>query len=275
MSIRVERLSDQHRRAAVAFLEEKPYENVFLIHAMLYAGAAIRSSLHVAIDETGAIAGVGFFGRQVVLATREPSLVDAFVELGIGHKRERMIVGPLPEIARYWELVGPRHAPARMVRERQPLLAVTPQTLRGESDAVRVRHAGMGDCDYVTENSALMIEGELGYDPRTRSPGDFEAGVAQMIERGLWWVGEDGEGPCFSLNVGPYSDQTIQLQGIYAPRSRRGSGLATAALAGICRRLFDEAPTLSLFVNDFNTPALALYERTGFVEVGAFRSILF
>jgi len=275
MSIRVERLGDRHRRAAVAFLEAKPYENVFLIHAMLYASAAIRSSLHVAIDDSEAIAGVGFFGRQVVLATRDPSVVDAFVELGVGHKRERMIVGPLAEIARYWELVGPRHAPARTIRERQPLLAVTPRTLRGESDAVRVRQADMGDCDYVTENSALMIQGELGYDPRTRSPGDFEAGVAQMIERGLWWIGEDREGPCFSLNVGPYSDQTIQLQGIYAPEDRRGSGLATAALAGICRRLFDDAPTLSLFVNDFNTPALRLYERTGFEEVGAFRSILF
>ena len=152
---------------------------------------------------------------------------------------------------------------------------MTPQTLRGESDAVRVRQADMGDCDYVTENSALMIEGELGYDPRTRSPGDFEAGVAQMIERGSWWVGEDRAGLCFSLNVGPYCDQTIQLQGIYVPQNRRGAGFATAALAGICRRLFDEAPTLSLFVNDFNAPALRLYERTGFEEVGAFRSILF
>jgi ribosomal protein S18 acetylase RimI-like enzyme len=275
MSIRVERLSDQHRRAAIAFLEAKPYENVFLIHAMLYAGAAIRTSLHVALDDSGAIAGVGFFGRQVVLATRELSIVDAFVELGVGHKRERMIVGPLAEIARYWELVGPRHARARMIRERQPLLAVTPETLRGESAAVSVRQARPDDCDYVTENSALMIEGELGYDPRTRSPGDFEAGVAQMIERGLWWIGEDRDGLCFSANVGPYSDQTIQLQGIYTPANRRGSGLATAALAGICRRLFDEAPTLSLFVNDFNTSALRLYERTGFQEVGAFRSILF
>ncbi|HEY8320435.1 MAG TPA: GNAT family N-acetyltransferase [Candidatus Baltobacteraceae bacterium] len=275
MAVRVERLSDSRRRATLAFLEAKPYENVFLIHAMLYAGAAIRSSVHVAIDDADAIAGVGFFGRQVVLAARDPSIVDAFVELGIGHKRERMIVGPVAEIARYWDQVAPRHAPARTIRERQPLLAVTPATLRGESDAVRVRRAAPDDCDYLTRTSAQMIEGELGYDPRTRSPGDFEAGIAQMVERGLWWVGEDRDGLCFSLNVGPFSDQTIQLQGIYAPPERRGAGRATAALAGICRQLFDEAPTLSLFVNDFNAPALALYERTGFQEVGAFRSILF
>ena len=220
MALRVERLGDHHRRAALAFLEAKPYENVFLIHAMLYAGAAIRSSLHVAIDEAGAIAGVGFFGRQVVLATRDLAAVDAFVELGVGHKRERMIVGPLAEIARYWELVGPRHARARMIRERQPLLAVAPETLRGESDAVRVRLAGPRDCDYLTENSALMIEGELGYDP-TRSPGDFEAGVAQMIERAL--VGRRGSRrSVFLASVGRTA--TRRSLKVSTCANRRGSG---------------------------------------------------
>jgi predicted GNAT family acetyltransferase len=270
------RLDDGDRRATIAFLEERPYENVFLLHAILYAGAAIRSSVHVAVeDDDRSIAGVAFFGRQIVIAAPGPDAIEAFAAFGATHRRERMIVGPLAQVARFWELLGPHHPPARIVRERQPLLAVTPGSLMGESSAVRVRRAGVDDCDEVTVNSAQMILGELGYDPRDRSPGDFEAGVAHMIERGAWWVGEDREGICFYLNVGPHSDQTAQLQGIYTPPHRRGAGLATAALTGICRRLFEEYPTLSLFVNDFNAPALRLYERTGFEEVGAFRSILF
>ncbi len=272
--MRVERLGDKHRRAAVAFLERKPYENVFLVHALLYAGPAIRTSLHVALDDDGEIAGIAFFGRQVVPAANDAAL-SAFVDLGVNHKRERMIVGPLEQVARYWELVGPRHTKPSAIRVRQPLLAVTPESLRGESDAAHVRLACMRDCDEITGNAAQMIEGELGYDPRDRSPGDFEAGIAQMIERELWWVGEDARGLCFQLNIGPYSDQTTQLQGIFTSPKRRGQGLATASLAGVCRRLFEAAPSLSLFVNDFNTPALRLYERAGFEEVGAFRSILF
>ncbi|MDQ2992590.1 MAG: GNAT family N-acetyltransferase [Candidatus Eremiobacteraeota bacterium] len=272
--MRVERLGDKHRRAAVAFLERKPYENVFLIHASLYASPAIRTSLHVALDDVGEIAGVAFFGRQVVPAANDDAL-KAFVDLGVTHKRERMIVGPLEQVAHYWELVGPRHTKPSAIRQRQPLLAVTPGSLRGENNMVHVRLARAGDCDEITGNAAQMIEGELGYDPRDRSPGDFEAGVAQMIERELWWVGEDAAGLCFQLNVGPYSDQTTQLQGIFTSPTRRGHGLATASLAGICRRLLEESPSLSLFVNDFNTAALQLYGRTGFEEVGAFRSILF
>jgi len=273
--LRVERLGDRHRRAAVAFLEEKPYENVFLIHALLYAGAAMRASLYVALDDRDGVAGIAFIGRQVVLATRDDAAIEAFVPLGATHRHERMIVGPFETIARYWQLLEPQHAPARAIRERQPLLAVAPASLRGESDRVRVRHAYADDAARVIASSAQMIQGELGYDPRVRMPGDFEAGVAHMIERELWWVGEHDGGLCFFLNIGPYSDQTMQLQGIFTPAERRGKGLATAALAGICRRLFEESPTLSLFVNDFNEPALQLYKRTGFKEVGAFKTILF
>jgi hypothetical protein len=34
-------------------------------------------------------------------------------------------------------------------------------------------------------------------------------------------------------------------------------------------------PTLSLYVNDFNEPAIALYERVGFRRAGEFATLLF
>ncbi len=272
--IRLVRPSELRRGEVLNFLEQSPIENVYLIHALRFGGPGAQSQVQVVLDDD-AVTGVGYFGRQVVLATKNHAAIEALAIPGIRHERERMIVGPQKVVARYWEIVGPQHAPPRAIRERQPLMELTPERLRGESDAVRVRHATAGEVGTVAHFSALMIEGELGYDPRDRNGGGFETGVAQMIERSLWWVGEDDAGLCFFANIGPFSTHTAQLQGIITPPHRRGNGLATAALAALCRRLFDWVPTLSLFVNDFNTPALRLYERTGFEQVGSFRSILF
>jgi predicted GNAT family acetyltransferase len=123
-------------------------------------------------------------------------------------------------------------------------------------------------------NSAAMIAGELGYDPRTL-PGDFDGGVRAMIARRMWWVGELSGELCFFCNVGAWSPQTAQLQSIWTPPGMRGTGLATSALIGVCHKLLEEVPSLSLYVNDFNATAIRLYQRVGFKIVGEFQSILF
>ncbi len=119
-----------------------------------------------------------------------------------------------------------------------------------------------------------MVRQELDYDPRRGSP-DFAPAIRRMIERKLWWVGVVDDQICFFCNVGPWCDRTVQLQGIWTPPALRGRGLATASLAAICDRLLEVSPTISLYVNDFNERAIALYRRVGFEHVGDFQTILF
>ena len=79
----------------------------------------------------------------------------------------------------------------------------------------------------------------------------------------------------FQCNVGPRSTATAQLQGVWTPPEQRGKGYAAVALAAVARRLLVTEATLTLYVNDFNAPAIALYDRLGFVRVGTFATYLF
>jgi uncharacterized protein len=65
------------------------------------------------------------------------------------------------------------------------------------------------------------------------------------------------------------------VQGVWTPPALRGHGYATRALAATTRRLLATTPTVSLYVNDFNTAAIALYDRIGFTRVGELATYLF
>ena len=273
--VRTERISPRHERDALAFLSLSPYANVFLAYLILFDPTpATRNALYVALDANDDVMGIAYFSRQVVLATRNAETVEAFARVGASHRGEKMIVGPRDAIAAYWQLVRARHEAPRLIRDRQYVMMLDRSMLRPYEKSVLARRARIDEWPVVADNSAAMISVELDYDPMRGSP-EFTSNVRTMIDRGLWWVGESLGRLCFFVNVGPWSPFTAQLQGIWTPPELRGRGLATSALGAICDRLFDLTPTLSLYVNDFNEKAIALYDRVGFQTVAEFQTILF
>jgi uncharacterized protein len=269
----IEPISPATLEPALRYLDRDPYLNVFLTHILKHDPAPPpRKNVAVARDGN-ALLGVAYYGRQFAIAC-EPAAVEGFAERAKRHRGERMIVGPRAIVAAFWQNVARWHAAPRVVRERQLVMAVDRTTLLPYESRTLVRQARMDEWRAVADGSAAMIRLELDYDPQ-HDRGEFNAGIRQMIEQQLWWVGSAGGRLCFLCNLGPWSDRTIQLQGIWTPPDLRGQGLATASLAAICDHLLEVSPSLSLYVNDFNLPAIALYERVGFRHVGDFQTILF
>ncbi|NEE18436.1 GNAT family N-acetyltransferase, partial [Streptomyces sp. SID7499] len=80
----------------------------------------------------------------------------------------------------------------------------------------------------------------------------------------------------FKAEIGAATPQACQIQGVWVAPEHRGKGLSEAGMAAVLRyALADVAPVVSLYVNDYNTPARKAYRRVGFREVGAFMSVLF
>jgi RimJ/RimL family protein N-acetyltransferase len=267
---RVEHFDATNARAALGYLGRSPYENVFLTYVAIEGTSAMKRDLYIAFDGSD-VTGIAFFGRQVVLAAAVEAL-PKLAHLG-ARGAEHAIVGPVDTVRMYWQLVEKRHAQPRLIRERQPVMVVNASTLRAPRERLSVRPAREDEWQVIADNSAAMIAGELETDP-WRDP-DFGVGIRKMIRLRLWWVAELDGRLCFFCNIGAWSPHTAQLQGIWTPPDLRGRGIANAALGAVCRELLHSLPTLSLYVNDFNAPALALYRRLGFEEVGALRTMLF
>jgi uncharacterized protein len=122
-----------------------------------------------------------------------------------------------------------------------------------------------------------MFAEELGISPyRITSAGDYRRRVAGLIDAGRAFgiIDRDGE-VVFKADIGAVSPHTCQVQGVWVRPDQRGQGIGGAALAEVLREALTLAPTVSLYVNDFNQPARRMYERLGMRQVATLSTILF
>ena len=270
----LESLSRVARTEVVSYLARRPYENAFL-QWVVEGGLGMSTAYESVVvwrSYNRLVAGVAFFGPQIAFAADDVAAIDAFAIEARERAMARMIVGPRHITNHFWARVKSWYRKPSLVRTSQPIYAL--DSMPSGRDDVPVRQARAGDLEIVAANSAEMMVNELGYDPRDHRT-NFMHGISRLIERGWWWVWIENGELLFQCNVGSKTARTAQVQGVWTPPSQRGHGHATKALRAICRRLLNDVPTLSLYVNDFNDKAIALYERVGFERVGEFSTLLF
>lgn len=227
-------------------------------------------------DDNEAITGFCYFGPQVVPCVSSGAsneAIGAFANHARLVHRPRMIVGPKETVDVFWSHVREIFGEPELVRACQPLYALERLALRGGRRDAAVGRATRAELDEIIPHSASMIAGEIGGDPR-RNNADFRGRTGRIIDAGWWWRYRVLGKLAFMCNVGSASDRTAQIQGVWTPPDMRGRGYATRGLAAICDHLLDEHPSLCLYVNDFNAPAIALYERVGFARAGTFATIV-
>ena len=140
-----------------------------------------------------------------------------------------------------------------------------------------VRLVRPGEVGILLPASVAMFTEEVGVSPIGADGGAaYRARVSELVAGGRSLAKiEDGK-VVFKAEIGAVTPQACQVQGVWVPPELRGRGHAKrgmAAVVAFARRSL--APVVSLYVNDFNTPARAAYRGVGFTEIGTFMSVLF
>ena len=265
---------------ALEALARNPVRDVFIASRILHDGALTAlgpSPLWGAFDH-GELRGLLHVGPNLVPATEDDAACEALATAAGGLYPTRMVVGERHTVEFLWSLIGPSFPAPREVRRRQFVYAVDPGRLardpHGRAPGL-ARLADRSDEDRVLKLSAAMYTEEMGENPMARDPDGYRRRVRMLISRGWTYVYESGGQLQFKMDVGCASNHTAQIQGVYVPPDLRGHGVGTTAMAACCDLALDRHPNLSLYVNDFNTPAVALYERIGFErELYDFQTIM-
>ena len=272
--MRLEAVTAADASEALAYLAQRPYDNVYLYWLLSNGSIGNGADLLLWRDRSNVVRGACYYGTHIVVTADDERAADAFAGSLRRGRFARMIAGPRATVERFWRTAKHSLPAPAATRRSQPLYILERPGLRYTRDDAPVSRATLGELDELVPHSAQMIAGEIGGDPR-RAGADFRNRTARAIQAGFWWRARVDGRLAFMCNVGSFMPQTAQLQGVWTPPAMRGHGHAVRALGAICDHLLDSWPTLSLYVNDFNAPARALYERVGFTRAGEFQTIIF
>ena len=216
--------------------------------------------------------------------TRSRAL-DAFAGLArLQGRRCSSIVGPSDAVLGMWSRLRQFWPAAREVRDDQPSMVIEHAPL--VSADPRVRRSNPEEFDIVLPACVRMFTEEVGYSPVSGPGGPYETRVHGLISQGRSFVRIDHtEGPAehrradavvFKAELGAVAGGVAQVQGVWVAPDRRGERLSESGMAAVVQIARGEvAPLVSLYVNSYNTRAIAAYRAVGFRQVGTYATVLF
>jgi predicted GNAT family acetyltransferase len=216
-------------------------------------------------------------GANLVPVQCDPTSARAFARAALGRTRETAtIVGVHDAVEALWEDVEDRWGTPREIRWRQPHLEADRDPLVAPDPGVR--RATAADVERLYPACVAMYTEEVGVSPESGGAGDhYLARVRQLVSRGWSFARfDDGGEVVFKAEIACATPHAAQVQGVWVRPDLRGQGLAAAGMAAVVEAVRrDVAPVVSLYVNEWNEPARAAYDRVGFRETARFSTIMF
>lgn len=223
-------------------------------------------------------------GKSPLLQMLQPSLGD-----GCDHRArvlsERpnqplLYLPPEKDLARFYAVELPE-LPAHLPAPLKPVSFKPGESPAGASQlsgepAGYARLATSADLGEFLPAAAAMFTEEVGFDPVARYGDGYAARLRTLIVGQRSAIVTDVNGRViFKADAGIVNLDAAQVQGVWLHPDYRGYGLAKPFFAAAAQVLQRRYPHLSLYVNDYNARALAMYRGTGWEQIGQFSTIIF
>ena len=223
-------------------------------------------------------------GKSPLLQMLQPSLGD-----GCDHRArvlsERpnqplLYLPPEKDLARFYAVELPE-LPAHLPAPLKPVSFKPGESPAGAfqpsgEPAGYARLATSADLGELLPAAAAMFTEEVGFDPVARYGEGYAARLRTLIAGQRSAIVTDVNGRViFKADAGIVNLDAAQVQGVWLHPDYRGYGLAKPFFAAAAQILQRRYPHLSLYVNDYNARALAMYRGTGWEQIGQFSTIIF
>ncbi len=274
----IRQLGESERATVERILDQDPYAGAQIAERVAAHGLNWwRSDGRIYGYGTGRrIESLCWSGAHLVPVCTTPAAVAAYADLlGAEPRICSSIIGRADAVLDLWERLGGHWGPARDVRPHQPLLVADREAAIAPDPEVRLVQPG--EVDHLFPAAVAMYTEEVGVSPLLDDGGrGYRRRISDLVRAKRAYARFVGDRVIFKAELAIVTRRTTQVQGVWVDPEFRGRGLAAGAMAAVLRdALRRVAPTVSLYVNDYNAPARRVYARCGFVPNGSFATVLF
>jgi predicted GNAT family acetyltransferase len=272
-------LSDDDFKGALEFLQRDPLINVYLVSRLLEERTLAATQIAVA-RYNGMIVLVASLATNIVLAG-DPSVAQDITDTAIAMVADRIltrmlpvraIISPATLVESLWNIIRLRIDPPTVVRMNQPIYAIRKRV--DYPDLTLSRYSTLRDLDQLVPACAAMHREEVGIDPMERDAVGYRERIRELVEKKRSVIRTVDGVIATKCEYSAVTPDTVQLMGVWTHPQYRRRGLSRELLREVCGHLFHKSKTVTLFVNDFNQPAIALYESLGFHRIGMNRALI-
>src|SRR5437660_5527728 len=272
-------LSDDDAGPALAFLRRDPLVNVYLISRLLEE-RFVSATQTIEVRYNRDIVLVASLATNIVMAC-DPAAPREIIDAAIAVVAERVltrmlpvraIISPAPLVDALWKRLQSQLDPPTVIRMSQPVYAIGGRF--DFPDLNEVRYSTTRDLDSLVPACAAMHTEEVGIDPLERDAAGYRERIRELVDkkRSLIWL--QGGKIVAKCEYSAFTPEAVQLMGVWTDPRYRRHGFGRALLREVCGHLARKGRSVTLFVNDFNRPAIALYESLGFKRIGLNRALI-
>lgn len=265
---------------ALGLLRRDPVDNVY-VGSRVRAGGLDRVTLGCPVwgfEEGGRLRAMLHAGSNMVPVNADARACAAFAAFAGFRRISSSIIGPADaamtlyhELVRQW---GAEWADPRDIRAHQPVMLIDDEPPIAPDP--RVRPATLDLWQPYADAAVAMYTEEVGQSPAVGgSDVSYRIYIRSLIQQSRSYAIVEGGRVIFKADIGSATSSVCQVQGVWVAPDQRGRGIAAPAMAAVIRQARRHWPIVTLYVNDFNAPALATYRRAGMQKVGEFATVLY
>jgi ribosomal protein S18 acetylase RimI-like enzyme len=261
----VKALANSEKSEVLQFLAQRPIHTVSMMSLIQDNGLVNpfnRGTFYGCRDAEGQLEGVALVGHATLMETVSDRALASLAQVAQQCPNTHLIMGEKERVAEFWVHYASAGRQQRLAcREWLFELnwAVSPR------EAVsNLRPATPRELELVMPVQAELAFAESGVNPLDVDPKGFRQRCLRRIEQERTWVVVEDDHLLFKADVISKTASVVYLEGIWLREDQQSNGSSVQLMNELTHRLFTDATSICLLVNENNKRAQSFYRKCGF-----------